>query len=313
MKLKFEDKNEYQGTTHYPVANESVRRWREVLKDVKVKVAAGIAGGGEISFFGILPSVSEKLVLVDHSYVSLWALVGKYGTIETLGPEKAVKLLQMAPATVHGGGYNEAGKRVKGGLYNRYGEMVDNNPFSHKLVGTTQELYSCFLAANKGTPTETDRMEECGWWPLHDMHTRWGEITVEDCEGLLKSEVDLQVYHGDISDLVEHAPVELLYLSNALQYNGRNGKDFKLGEIVQKGALLAYTGSAGYHDPYAAPRRTGTAASITISGLKCKPVEVVKPKRATATKAVASASQGLFPAPVTVYDGAWTYSLAEVL
>ena len=301
--MKFEDKNEFQGMTHYPVCNESVRRWREVLKDVSVKVGAGIAGGGEISLFSVLPSVTEKLVLVDHSYVSLWALIGKYKSIGKLGPEKALKLLQSPPVVTKGGGYNINGQRVKGGQYNQYGEFIDSNPYSHKLVKPQEELYACFLEANKGIATETDRMEECGWWPLPELHHRWQEITVEDLETLLKNEndVDLQVYHGDISDLVEHAPVDLLYLSNALQYNGRNGKEFKLGEIVQKGSLVAYTGNSGVYNKAGMP--------YTLSGLKVKPVEAVKPIKATS----AATQPNILAAPYSNYDGSWTYYLAEVL
>lgn len=290
-KFKFEDKNGFQGQTHYPVANESCQRWKEVLKNIKVKTAGGIAGGGEISLFGILPSVSEKLVLVDHSYISLWALIGKFGTIEKLGAEKAVNLMRTpAPINiVRSGGYNAAGRRVKGGQYNQYGEFVgDMNPYSHLLTEPTKELYACFLEANKGLVTETDRMEECGYWPLQALSQRWQEVEVEDCEALLNSKVELQVCHGDISDLTEHAPLELLYLSNALQYAGRNGKEFKIGEIVEKGAYIAYTGSS---DPYYGTR--STAKTVTLGGVKCTLVSATRPS--------------------TPADGSWTYSLAQVI
>lgn len=91
--LQFEDVHEFSPGEFYYAPNEGVLEWSELFKDIHVSRAAGICSSGEIGLLAMLPHVEDELLLVDHSYNSLWVAITKYLLLQELGADEAYKAL----------------------------------------------------------------------------------------------------------------------------------------------------------------------------------------------------------------------------
>lgn len=201
--MVFEDLNEYKGKNScYAVCNEHISTWRTILQDVSVESAGAVCSGGEVSFFGILPCVKDKLVLIDHSYSSMYYALGKYYLVEKLGAAEAFKLL---------------------------------------VTSNERALEPFFEEANADLPTHKSPYS---YW---DGSTRiYEDITQEGVEHFEAAKDKISFLHGDLNDLVERGPFDLVYLSNALEYTGRNGSNFEVEKMVKPGGLIAHCHGVGY-------------------------------------------------------------------
>lgn len=209
----FEDLNEYNGAhTTYSVCNESTSIWRKALEGISVENAAGICSGGEISLFNILPIVKKQLQLIDHCYTSMYYAIGKLYAIKKLGAEEAYKAFQSP---------------------------------------VLKELKILFQEANKNLPTSKFNADYVYGFSSTSLQRAFKDLSITDLEGLIENEGKLKFLHGDLSDLVDRGPFDLVYLSNALEYAGRtHNKNYPIQEIVKPGGLIclthgAYTGMPG--------------------------------------------------------------------
>jgi len=204
MSILFEDLNEYDGKhTEFPACNENIDLWRKVLKDVRVDNAGVVCSGGEVAFFAILPCVRKRMEAIDHAYGSMYYALGKYHIIEKLGSKQAHK------------------------LFNEYHE----GPFKELLE-----------EANRGLPTRPATRAYSGTSPSA-VTKILRKLTQKDLTEFRANREKVRFVHGDLNDLVERGPFDLVYLSNALEYNGRNGYEFNVKGMVKPGGYLALAAS----------------------------------------------------------------------
>lgn len=224
MFINFEDLHPYAATSQYVIPNEDHRTWRELLKSFHVGRVAGICSGGEIGLFSLLPLARKDVVLVDHSYGSLGHAMTKYGLLQERGWRDAYRLITSPDAV------NELYATVKDiikclpdPIKSRYESNTGyNNPF----VGPHYGVYS------RGNP------EGIGVYP--GVPRVWKNIE----RSLIKKAVEkldrVSFIHGDLSDLIERGPFDVLYISNALEHSGRSGAPVvdEISRIVKKNGLI---------------------------------------------------------------------------
>lgn len=209
--MVFEDLNEWDGPGNaFVVSNESISMWRKALEGISVEKAAGICSGGEVSFFALLPSVTKKLELIDHAYHALYYAIGKYHTIGKLGASEALKALAS---------------RYREGLQPLFDEANAKFPTSKHRVG------------RKARGVES--LELTGLF---------GSLTQEDLEAFINNREKISFLHGDLNDLVDRGPYDLVYLSNAPDYSGRNGKNFQIEKMVKPGGYVLHTCQNAYDE-----------------------------------------------------------------
>lgn len=213
--MNFKDLHEYDANMTYPACNEYLPSWHEALDGIEVERAAGICSGGEVSFFCVLPHVKKQLVLIDHSYSSLYYAFGKYHAIEQYSAKEVKELLCKA--------------NNFRGTYNNFGPYVPaKNP--------VKELFD---KANEKLPT-ANKTKRSGW-NSYGLVPIWNTIDPKEITNFKRNRSKVSFLHGDINDLVDLGPFDLVYLSNALDYTGRdNTHDFQIEKIVKPGGYVAY-------------------------------------------------------------------------
>lgn len=218
--MNFQDLHEYDGHMTYPASNENLSSWKEALAGIQVERAAGICSGGEVSFFCVLPLVKEQLVLIDHSYASLYYALGKHHVIEKYSGKKACELFRGTHPS-----------------YDRRGYKLPN------------PLKVEFDAANKDLPTK-----DCGRHGSFGLSGIWQHITPEEVTNFKRNRKKVSFLHGDINDLADLGPFDLLYLSNALDYSGRDGDTFQIDKIVKPGGYVMFCYQTSYYNENTPPR-----------------------------------------------------------
>ena len=208
--MNFEDINTYDGSsTVFATTNETIATWREAFDGLEIERAAAICSGGEVPFFVLAPRVTEKVVAIDHSYSSMYFAIGKYQLIEKCGAEEAFKLLS---------------ENKKDDLKAAFDAANEGLPTAPKKDATGAYSYDIFTS----------------YWPW-DAPQVYSDVTQEGFKEFEANKSKVQFLHGDLSDLVERGPFDLVYLSNALDYNGRNGKKFGIDKMVKPGGYVAFT------------------------------------------------------------------------
>jgi SAM-dependent methyltransferase len=229
MSIVFEDLNEYNGNGSFPVCNESIAMWRKALKDISVENAAGICSGGEVSFFAVLPCVKKQLQLVDHSYQSMYYALGKYHTVEKLGAKKAHKAFSQ---------------------------------------GAVSELEPLIEEANQGFSTGAAFRKGYSRLSGGDLRGIFRDISEKDVQAFKKNQKKVKFLHGDLSDLVERGPFDLVYLSNALDYTGRHhSHNHPVEKLVKPGGIVCCTSSS-----YGGRSRLSKAFEILFSEAGAGPI-----------------------------------------
>jgi hypothetical protein len=215
--VPFEEINEYNGPSGYKVTNESLEIWKAVLGDISVERGTGICSAGEVGFFGLLPHVTKELLLFDHAYASMYHAIGKYHLIEEHGSKKAYKLLSSGDSAALTPIFAEGNKD----LPTSKEKAVNDNSYYARYY--TSDPYYTRTAAG-------DELKRC-----------FAEITQQDVSEFRANRDKVKILHGDINDLVERGPFDLVYMSNALEYTGRNGRDHKLKDLVKPGGFVCHT------------------------------------------------------------------------
>ena len=216
MSTVFEDVHEYSTTNYYLVPNEEPLLWREILKYTHIERAAGICSAGEVGFFGLLPLVRRDLTLIDHSYSSLAIAVFKYIMLREYGPEETIRMLTS--------GSNEE-------LEANFEKLTEHLPPQLKKA-----LRDTRYGARYTVGSYLNRSSSL-------IASMWKTIPPELVKKAARKLDRVSFVHGDLSDLVDRGPFDLLYISNALEHSGRDGRPSLdvLENVVRPGGLVVGT------------------------------------------------------------------------
>jgi hypothetical protein len=222
--MTFEDLNKYADRGYYLVPNEGTLDWRKLVKGLHVNRAAAICSSGEVGLIALLPTVRKELVLVDHSYASLSVAMLKYTMLRELGARETRRLLTESDS------HKELSKNI--------------TKFLKKLPKEVQEAYRGVVMKRGGSEgpfviqpsprVDYNRIDpKTGWYAelpsveppkVSSMLTReWDRLPQRDILRCTYKLDKVKFLHGDLSDLVERGPFDLLYISNATTHRGRNG------------------------------------------------------------------------------------------
>lgn len=254
--MEFIDANEYAAPGHYNCPNEDTRAWREAIKNLVLYRAAGICSGGEIGLFSILPTVRRKLVLVDHSYLSLHVAITKYLILASKGPKETFRLFTTGehqevrdaclavesdlPESVRKCIGQSAKRAGYNGQLSNYG-VRNYGDWRKFRQGARYDAYGRYVRDDaKRVPA------------FDEIQTHWKKFVTLDLVQRAYDKLHLVKFiHGDLRDLAEDGPYGLIYLSNALEHSNRDGQRPKLLDHVKpclrKGGVLVV---AGWYDPY---------------------------------------------------------------
>lgn len=223
--LPFEDVNTFDGGYSYYTPNEDFKIWRSLLRDIPIHRAAAICSAGEVGLFGLLSHVRRDLVLVDHSYGSMGVALLKYAALREYGWEKTVAAFRK---------HNSDEWKA---LFDPLIEQLPEN-IRAKLRADNFRGYGSYIAR------EWDRVPT------------W--VRRKACRKLDR----VSFLHGDLSDLIERGPFDILYASNAFGHNNREGKRPEIEQV--KAALKP----GGYLicASYTAPEQDGLILVKTARG-----------------------------------------------
>lgn len=293
--MDFTDHNEYNGAhTIYSVVNESVNVWREGLSQIPpVERAASICSGGEISFFCVLPRIKRSLVLIDHSYQSMYFALGKFHLIDKLGSRKAFSALAKNDVEVLKPLFEEANKGLPTASPKTPKEVLKYDADLKKWSDDYRKWQDEYVAKNPRPVSapysyglkggywewEDEFYRQQGQWqkdhpqpkrPANYRHQRhsfdslwcgvgnlYEEVTQKGIAEFRAKRDKVSFVHCDLTDLKDLGervgPFDLIYLSNALDYAGRNGSAaYKPQEWVKPGGYICLTYST-YNDGFDNP------------------------------------------------------------
>jgi|SRR5688572_4597058 len=211
----FEDRStSYNSSTGYWETNEEPELHRSLLKGKTYRKAAAVASAGEISLLTVLPLVTEKLVLVDHSYASMAIAMLKARLLTQLGAAKAKKLL---------------------------------------IEGTFADIKAKFQELAKDLPQKLRAELEDGSYGFRQLYSNdslrreWHFVPLDNIKLAAKRLPLVSFIHGDFADLKDQAPFDFLYTSNAFDYSGRIGRPTmeSIAPLIRRGGdLLLTSGSS---------------------------------------------------------------------
>jgi hypothetical protein len=185
--MQYEELNAYNGPYTYACTNEEPEMLRKLIAGRFVRKAAGIASGGEVSFFLLLPRVREELVAVDHSLSSLAIAYTKALLLESLGPTETKKLMMLNNIKKLQEAADKASQQLPGNLKNKW---------------TPEARYNLSCDSSR-------------------LATEWG-LASDTALKLATKKLDrLTFIHSDLTDIKDKGPFELLYISNAQEHARR--------------------------------------------------------------------------------------------
>jgi SAM-dependent methyltransferase len=257
--MNFEDMHEYPGNSdYYPVPNERLEAWQELLQGLPLYKVAGICSGGEVGLFALLPQVRRELVLVDHSYKSLYFAMVKYLALEKYGAEETYTRLTRAT----GDEFKALAAEFDGVLPPATCEVwrkrrYDGNAYYDNRTG------------EEGSDAFSRR--------AHSVKHMWAtlpkERLIKACTKLNK----VTFVHGDLTDLATKGKFGLLYLSNALEHNSRTKHHpllEQIDQLVKPGGHVLTAEAAGFYSNVP-PKRgewevVNTVSVKDIRGTECR-------------------------------------------
>jgi hypothetical protein len=196
MPPTFIDHHPYTVNAAYPFTNEEPKDLQEVLDSAGVTVlpkVGGICGGGDICLSTLLPRTSEACVVIDHSYVSLAAALTKVHLLEKVGPREFLR------------------------IFSKQSQWSDDVfPQIQAITATLPDEVKKVLQANH----YHSALSYDTWVRLRDIWALQKEETLEASFKAIQ-EGKLTVVHGDLNDLSNWGPFDLVYLSNAMGHSGR--------------------------------------------------------------------------------------------
>lgn len=225
---QFRDLNPYNIHCSYKVTNEETIVHQMLLKGLKMKFkrAGGIASGGEIPLLTLLP-LCEEVSMIDHSMGALAICYLKAAMLAALGPRGMMSLFVDK-------GHKEFTVEAQKAI-----EHLPSELRAFIYFGSSTNKFSA-------TITETDYKEIRREW----FYTPFAALVAAS-----KKLHKLTLLHGDLTtDLPALATgdggrkFDCLYISNAIEHTGRDGKKFTLpalSPIVEEGGVLFGTRAYG--------------------------------------------------------------------
>ena len=213
LRPKFIDVHpQYDSDSGYTSTNETPESFVALLDkhcpDQTFKRGGGIASGGEIAFFVLLPRC-EEVVVIDHSYSSLHAFY--------------LKALWLADRGVKG-----------------FRQILNGELDWQQTVDQTMLEVLKVIPAPKHPNTYLNQVSTRGLWA-----TEWDLVSNETLEIALSRLDKLTLVHGDLTDLPQFGKLDLCYVSNAMEHHSRLHRSPRLPAfeslMVEDGVLL-YTG-----------------------------------------------------------------------
>jgi hypothetical protein len=186
--MKFANLHDFDVQTVYHTTNEEPLLHLKLLATLAQKrfqKAASICSGGEIPFFVLLPRCQEVFA-VDHCKAVIALAMSKMLILEKLGP-KALHTLLLEDRRAK---YEDLLLEVKKDLPEALRQCVTS-------LGTYK-------------------------WP--EVRREWGLMSPAILSKVLKNKDRITFIHGDVTDLAQFGPFDIVYLSNALEHSGRSGK-----------------------------------------------------------------------------------------
>jgi hypothetical protein len=217
MPLAYEDKHNYNTNQGYIVTNEEPDVHSTLLKGIRVDRAAAIASGGEVALFSLLPRVRKELVLVDHFYGAIAVSMAKAVLLEELGPPKLREVFT-----------NSSKEEVKK-LFELAAGKLPSELATHCTTAINQR-YEFF---------DSIRRE---WHYAR-------EVTLARAKRKLSK---LSFIHGDIGDIIDRGPFDLVYISNIFGHVGRGGQQpthEKIESLLSTGGYVLLTGTIPFNFP----------------------------------------------------------------
>ena len=215
LRPKFIDAHsQYDAGSGYTSTNEAPESFVALLDkhcpDQMFKRGGGIASGGEITFFVLLPRC-EEIVVVDHSYSSLHAFY--------------LKALWLADRGVKG-----------------FRQILNGELDWQQTVDQTMLEVLKVIPAPRYPNTYLNQVSTRGPWA-----TEWNRVSDETLEVALSRLDKLTLVHGDLTDLPQFGKLDLCYVSNAMEHRSRLQRGPRLPDfeplMVEDGVLL-YTGES---------------------------------------------------------------------
>jgi SAM-dependent methyltransferase len=193
-------------------------KWAEFLQGLRPHRAAGICSGGEVGFFNLLLHAQREVVLVDHSYKSLYFAMVKYLALQKYGPdvyERITKATTEAEFRALAEEFEDAlPPKVRTaflhrGRYDVHGYLIPSR--SPEATGV-----SAFASRRRDIQDVWSRLPK--------------ERVVKSCARLHK----VTFLHGDLTDLATKGTFGLLYLSNALEHISGKTRNYPVVQEIEK-------------------------------------------------------------------------------
>lgn len=192
--MEFVDKHTaFNSPTHYDVTNEEPELWNKLLGNKKFARVGAIASSGDVVLLSLLQRTTERLVAIDHSYKSLASAYAKALMLQRYGADELYKLLTENKQQDYLTIANAVGNSLPEPI-----KGYRSNFSNYTFVGLRRE---------------------------------WG-LTPKSAAKRSKNNLDKLLFvHGDLADLAEYGPLDLLYTSNAHEHSGRDRKVAGIGMI----------------------------------------------------------------------------------
>lgn len=221
MRIKFEERREYEANACYQFTNESLVYTRELVEKAQPKKVSGICSGGDL-LFGVFAPVADTCVMIDHSMQSIKAAMIKGLLIENLTGQELKRLLDDA--------------KVKNTDY--YGATpacLLQDAIQAAVVDLPKEVKRPNALYGDGIPFAASR-----WGNV------WSSVTAKDIDATRERLDQITIVHGDLRDLTDFGTFDLLYLSNALEHTsfdgGKPGAAFT-EKVLNPGGHVLLTGA----------------------------------------------------------------------
>jgi len=213
----FEEKYAAHSPGGYPVTNEEPETIRRMLKGYKFNRVGGIAGGGEVSIFTLLPYANE-LLCVDHSHRAIVALYIKLALLQKHGINGMRKVLEE--------------RKIKD-FFKEATTVIQHLPeaLRSKVKFPDPAKYDYY-----GTYTMSNE-------DYSNMRKEWNILPDAIFRKVLGKLDRVKILHGDLrKDMEPYGKFDLFYISNAHQHVDRDSKTLKIADLVpllnDKGMLL---------------------------------------------------------------------------
>lgn len=216
----FIDAHKAFNASGYDLTNEEISVHNMLLDGAGLRrfmKGAAIASGGEIPL-AVLLHRCDQLICVDHSYRSCAMTMLKASLIDTMGPRAFLALIMEGEALPLSGAIKSVWETL---------------PIEVRKTGAS--------------PAPTMMAPAIDDYSLRSWRREWHEANQLDVEEAAKKLHRVTIIHGDLEDLKEHGPFDVLYASNAMEHSGRGGKVPKMslfGELLKDGGYLLATGGS---------------------------------------------------------------------